>query len=66
MTFWNWLSGKKTKIAAMYWGLAVPMVAIIWPEGAPVYVVKGIAIAGLILTYFGLGHAAVKKYIGGT
>ena len=62
---WNWLSGKKRTIAEIYWGVAVPAVTIVWPEGAPAEVVKVVAVIGLVLTYLGLGHAAVKQMAGG-
>ena len=58
---WGLLSGKKRNIALIYWSLLVPAVTIIWPEGAPPEIHKASAIVGLILSYLGLGHAAIKK-----
>ena len=58
--FWVYLSGKKRTIALVYWPLLVPAVSILWPEGAPAEVVKTTSMIGLILSFVGLGHAAVK------
>jgi len=58
---WSWLSGKKRTIALIYWSLVVPAVGIVWPTGAPGNVSKSVAIVGLILSFIGLGHAAVKS-----
>ena len=61
--FWNWLSGKKTAIAAGYWGLAIPIVPMIWDQGVPDDVNKAVKIVGLVLTYFGLGHKVMKGVV---
>ena len=60
--FWNYLSGKKRTIALVYWSLLVPAVSILWPEGAPPEVAKTSSLIGLVLSFVGLGHAAVKSY----
>jgi len=58
---WNWLNGKKTVIAAAYWGIAIPAIPILFPEGAPPEAEKAIAIIGLVLTYLGLTHKTIKS-----
>jgi len=61
MKFINWLNGKKVILAGMYWGVAVPVIAIVHPAAE---ITKAVEIVGLLLTYAGLGHKAVKKYMG--
>lgn len=63
---WAALSGKKRTIAALYWGIVLPSMPIVWPDGVPENINKIAVITGLVLTYMGLGHAAIKKYVGGT
>ena len=58
---WKSLSGKKRNIALIYWSLLVPAMTIVWPEGAPPEVGKISSLVGLVLSYLGLGHAAIKK-----
>jgi len=58
---WNYLSGKKRNIALIYWSLLLPATTILWPEGPPIEIAKTSSLIGLILSYLGLGHAAVKK-----
>jgi len=60
--FFAWLDGKKTAIAAGYWTIAVPVVQIVFPEGAPSQLNKGVAIVGVLLTAIGLGHKAIKEW----
>ena len=64
MSIWNFLSGKKRNIALAYWSIVVPSIVIIWPTQIPSGVGKASAIAGLILTVIGCGHAIVK-YVNG-
>jgi len=59
---WKWLSGKKRTIALGYWTIAVPVVAIWWPTGAPDNIDKIVAVVGVVLSAVGLGHAALKTY----
>lgn len=62
---WGWLNGKKRTIAEVYWGFAIPAVTL-WFDGQPPFeVARIIALVGLALTYIGLGHATVKKVVGG-
>lgn len=58
---WKYLSGKKRNIALFYWGVTIPAIAILWPQGAPEALEKTNAIIGLMLSYLGLGHAMAKK-----
>jgi len=60
--FWNFLSGKKSKIALCYWSIVTPSIMILWPVQVPTGVSKTHAICGLILTAVGLGHSAIKAY----
>lgn len=60
--FLAWLNGKKTAIAAGYWSLAVPILQIAYPNGAPTDLNKSMAIVGVVLTAIGLGHKAVKEW----
>lgn len=59
---WNWFNGKKRTIAEMYWGLWIPIMLFLPSAGVviPSKVTLWSGIAGLTLTYLGLGHAAVK------
>lgn len=59
---WKYLSGKKRTIALTYWTLLVPATTILWPEGAPDAIDKTSSMIGLILSFIGLGHAAVKSH----
>lgn len=63
---WNWLDGKKTTIACIYWTVVVPGMTVIWPTNPPANVSKTVMIVGLIFSALGLGHAAIKKYFPGT
>ncbi len=58
---WVWLSGKKRTIAGLWWGVAIPAVAILYPEGAPEWLDNTIKIVGVALTWLGLGNAGVKS-----
>jgi len=60
--FWTWLNGKKTVVACFYWSLALPIMAVMYPTGAPEQLDKAVTIVGLCLSYLGLGHK-VKKHI---
>jgi hypothetical protein len=60
---WNWLDGKKTKLAAAYWAIAIPSIYILYPNGAPDALNKTIGIIGIILSASGLGHGIVKDAI---
>lgn len=62
---WNYFSGKKRNMALIYWSLLAPAITVLWPEGVPSEVAKGSTIFGLVLSYLGLGHAAVKKVSAG-
>lgn len=59
---WNWLSGKKRTIAEMYWGLWIPIALFLPSAGVqlPTKVTLWSGIVGLLFTYLGLGHAAIK------
>ena len=58
--FWAWLSGKKTTIAAIYWSVVMPSLAIWYTDGVPPDVNKVVSIIGLMLTAAGLGHKLQK------
>lgn len=58
---WNWLNGKKTTIAAIYWTVMLPLVKIIYENGVPDDVEKILGAIGLVLAYVGLGHKIVKN-----
>lgn len=61
---WKWADGKKRTIALIYWSLAMPAIAIIWPDQAPPVVAKIVGLVGLFFSFLGLGHAAVKQIRG--
>jgi len=61
MKLWQWLSGRKQKIANAYWGLWLPITLIPGIDLHP-KVVLGSTIFGLCLTYLGAGHAAIKAH----
>jgi len=58
----KWFDGKKTTIAAFYWGFITPALPIYYGsfEAIPEDVMKVCGIIGLFLTYLGLGHKGVK------
>lgn len=59
--FWKALDGKKTGIAAAYWGIVLPILPIIYDSGIPDNIEKATKVIGLVLTYLGLGHKAMKR-----
>jgi len=59
--FWKWLDGKKRTIGLVYWSVTIPVIEIMWPHGgAPENLDKGVAVAGVLLSAIGLGHASMK------
>ena len=62
---WAYLDGKKRSIACMWWGLAMPVYALVQANGAtvPKWLVIVVGAIGLIFTYAGLGHQYVKSTI---
>jgi len=60
--FWAYLSGKKRNIACAWWGLVIPMYGYLQEMhvAVPHWAVIVVALVGLVLTYLGLGHAAIK------
>ena len=61
---WKWADGKKRTIALIYWSLAMPAIAIIWPDHAPPLMTKIVELIGLLFSFLGLGHAVVKQVRG--
>ena len=61
--FWTYLNGKKTTIAALYWGTVMPGLLVLYPAGVPGNVNKWVTLVGLLLTSLGLGHKAAKAYL---
>lgn len=59
MKFWTWLSGKKRTIAELYWGIWIPVTQLSNMD-IPAQVLKWSAVLGVVLTYAGLTHAAIK------
>lgn len=57
---WQWLDGKKTGLAAMYWGAVMPSLLVMYPEGVPANINKWVTITGFFLTAAGLGHKWYK------
>lgn len=57
---WNWLDGKKSKIALIYWSVVIPALPVIFDKGVPDNVSKVVTIIGLALSGLGLGHATIK------
>jgi hypothetical protein len=51
----------KRDMACIYWGLLLPMLPVIFDGNVPDDVTKWVTVVGLVLTYFGLGHAVVKN-----
>jgi hypothetical protein len=58
---WNWLDGKKSKIALIYWTVLVPALPILFDDNVPDNISKGVIIFGYLLTTLGLGHAGIKS-----
>jgi hypothetical protein len=63
--FWEYINGRKTTIACVYWSFMVPALAIIYPTGIPSNINKANLIIGLALSALGLGHKVVKNFAGG-
>ena len=63
-SIWNWLDGKKTIIATIFWSFTMPALNIIYPNGIPVTLNKVTLLIGLTLSALGLGHKAVKSFMG--
>jgi hypothetical protein len=60
--FWNWLDGKKTIIATIFWSVAMPALNILYPNGIPSNINKVTLLMGLVLSSLGLGHKAVNYF----
>ena len=60
MRLWEWLDGKKTAIASIYWGAVMPSLLVIYPAGVPVLVNRWATVSGLFLSALGLGHKGYK------
>lgn len=60
---WIWLDNKKTIIAAFYWGTFAIIIKIWFPDGLPIVWENVYLTVGELLTFFGLGHKLVKKFI---
>lgn len=61
--FWAWLDGKKTAIAAFYWGAGGLIIMVWFPQGLPYPYNKINLTVGITLSALGLGHMAVKALI---
>jgi hypothetical protein len=62
---WQWLDGKKRNIACLWWGLFAPTYALVVANGIHIqpWVAVMIGAIGLLFTYVGLGHAAMKAQL---
>ena len=58
--FLNFLNGKKTVIATIYWCVITPMLQVWYPDGVPSDINKIYLSIGFILTAFGIGHKISK------
>jgi hypothetical protein len=61
---WQWLDGKKTIVAEIYWGTVMPGLAVFYPDGVPANTNKWVVLAGFLLTSIGLGHKMIKQKSG--
>lgn len=61
---WQWLDGKKTVVASIYWGTVMPGLALFYPDGAPPDINRWLVLAGFLLTSLGLGHKTIKSMAG--
>lgn len=57
---WDYLNGKKTIIATVYWTLLIPILTILYPDGYPKILMIATTIFGGSLSCLGLGHKAIK------
>ena len=62
--FWEWLNGKKLIISTFYWETGAAILLIWFPEGLPTVYNKVWLSIGIFLTGIGLGHKAVKQFVG--
>ena len=60
LKLWQFMDGKKSTLALLYWTVVVPSLVILWPDNVPVWIDKSTAILGLLLSALGLGHGIVK------
>ena len=60
MKIWEWMDGKKTKLAAMFWLFQEVIVPIWFENGTPDLLGKILSTIAAILLSLGLTHAAVK------
>ena len=58
---WKWLDGKKSVIARFYWTALASLILVWFPEGLPPLPNKTYLTIGILLTFVGLGHKALKK-----
>lgn len=58
---WQYLNGKKLIIADFYWGTSGALLLIWFPDGLPSTPNKIYLSIGLLFTFIGLGHKAIKK-----
>ena len=57
---WEFLDGKKTAIAGVYYLICTQLIPIWFTNGVPENVEKLIISIHIILLYLGIGHKAVK------
>ena len=57
---WQWLSGKKTKIAAAFYVFQDMIIPIWFEGGVPTTLDRTLRTIAVVLVSVGLGHAAVK------
>lgn len=60
---WNWLNGKKTVIAELYWFVCGTIILIWFPDGLTGTPLKIQLTVGAFLSFAGLGHKAFKKVV---
>lgn len=63
-SIWNWLNGKKTIIAAIYWLVIMPLLTILYPAGLPIMLLKITTMIGAGLSLIGLSHKFIKNKYG--
>ena len=61
--FWQYINGKKTIIAEIFWLNYIYILPTLFPDGYPHWVKITLLIIGAMLSFFGLGHKAYKRHV---
>ena len=60
---WIYINGKKTVLAELYWLFYIYMLPVLFEKDSlPAGLNKTLLVIGGVLSFFGLGHKAVKQY----